>query len=251
MNLTAQYADVKRALAAGQFSEISNQGILALIDLTLLDEQASHDAILALQKTGTAMGVAALCILPKHLSILISPIGVKLATVVNFPSGNEPQSHILTTMEHLITEHKIDEIDYVFPYETYLIGDHQTALESYRECLEFARNRGIIFKVILETGALPSLTTIYRLSRSIIDQGCDFIKTSTGKIVPGATPEAAFAMLKAIKDSGSPCGFKASGGVRHRSQALEYIHLASLILERPVDKTCFRIGASSLIDDLK
>ncbi len=98
---------------------------------------------------------------------------------------------------------------------------------------------------------MPSLEFIYDLSTEIINKGCDFLKTSTGKIAQGATPSAAFAMLKAIKESKTSCGLKVSGGIKQPEQAFIYMALASHLLDRDLDKSWFRIGASSLLDVLE
>jgi deoxyribose-phosphate aldolase len=150
----------------------------------------------------------------------------------------------------IIADYDIDEIDYVFDYKDYLAGDKKRSLVNCEQNYQLCKEHGVKFKVILETGALPSISSIYQLSREVIETGCDFIKTSTGKIKTGATPEATFAMLMAIKDSETDCGLKISGGVRKKSQALEYINLAEKVLNRRVNNQWFRIGASSLIDEL-
>jgi deoxyribose-phosphate aldolase len=80
--------------------------------------------------------------------------------------------------------------------------------------------------------------------------GADVVKTSTGKTSPGATPQAAEAMLEAIRDAGHG-GFKASGGIRTAAQAAECLALADDVMGAGwATPECFRIGASSLVDDL-
>ena len=88
------------------------------------------------------------------------------------------------------------------------------------------------------------------MSSKIISVGCDFLKTSTGKIKQGATPGAAFGMLSAIKTSNQRIGLKVSGGIRTTDDARQYISLAEQVMKRPVDKSWFRIGASSLANEL-
>lgn len=106
-------------------------------------------------------------------------------------------------------------------------------------------------KVILETGALGSSEAIGRASRLAIAAGADFLKTSTGKIAVGATPEAARAMLETIKASGATVGFKASGGIRGFEAAESYLTLAEEIMGAGwTQRDTFRIGASALLDEL-
>lgn len=218
-----------------------------LTDLTLLDAQAGADDIAALTIKGAQHDVAALCILPQHLDLIPTTQPITRATVVNFPTGNEPHPLVLQAIENIATHHQIDEIDYVFPYKAYLAGDSVHALSCCAEAYQQCKQRGLLFKVILETGALPSPEIIYQLSLDVINGGCDFLKTSTGKITTGATLPAATAMLSAIIDSKTTCGIKLSGGIRTIEQALSYMHLAEEMMGIPVDKRWFRFGMSGLL----
>ena len=173
--------------------------------------------------------------------------GATLATVVNFPSGNESHDNVLHSIKDAITLHKADEIDYVFPYQTYLAGDTEIALSNCASAYQQSKQQGAIFKVILETGALPSLDIIYQLSVNIIENGCDFLKTSTGKIATGATLPAAFAMLKAIVDTKIPCGIKLSGGIKTQEQAHQYMRLAQDMTGLKLNKHWFRLGTSTMV----
>lgn len=224
--------------------------IASLIDLTLLDINASasdiHDLVIKAKK----YGVAAVCVFPEHLKYIASEITIKRSTVVNFPGGEQPLPQVLNQLKNIITTHQVDEIDYVFPYQTYLSGHKAEAMGHSREIIQLCKQHHLLVKVILETGALPSSEIIYEMSSDIIKSGCDFLKTSTGKIPQGATLPAVSAILKAILDSQSNCGLKVSGGVKTVEQALAYMKLAEEVLNRPVDKTWFRIGASSLLEKL-
>ena len=222
------------------------QNIAELIDLTLLNPEATVDDIAKLIANGIKYNVAALCILPQHLAIIPSNCTVTRATVVNFPTGHESHDLVLQTIEQIALHDQIDEIDYVFPYEAYLAGDKPYALACSAEAFQRCKHHNLLFKVILETGALPSSDVIYQMSLDIIHAGCDFIKTSTGKIAIGATIPAAVAMLSAILDSKIACGIKLSGGIRTIEQAQSYIQLAENRMSLKVDKRWFRLGASSL-----
>ena len=224
------------------------QKILALIDLTLLDPQATSDDITTLAAKGIQHHVAALCILPQHLDMIPATQSITRATVVNFPTGNEPHAHVLQTIDKIAAHHQVDEVDYVFPYETYLAGNRVDALSCCAEAYQRCKQHGLLFKVILETGALPSTDVIYQLSLDVINGGCDFIKTSTGKIATGATIPAVTAMLSAIIHSKKPCGIKVSGGVRTIDQARAYIRLADEMMGVTVDKHWFRLGTSGLLN---
>jgi deoxyribose-phosphate aldolase len=155
-------------------------------------------------------------------------------------------SEIQHTIENAAQYSYLREIDYVFPYHAYLSGQETQALYDCQQVHQQCIKHNLLFKVILETGALPSLDIIYKLSRQVITIGCDFLKTSTGKIAVGATLPAAFAMLSAIKDSNTSCGIKLSGGIRSLIEAESYTHLAQHVLNRAIDKSWLRFGMSRL-----
>jgi deoxyribose-phosphate aldolase len=223
---------------------------ISLIDLTLLDDNATAQELALLQDKACRYQVAAICVYPDALSEIKPDNVAKRATVVNFPHGQDPLEKTLLDIEQIISQHHPDEIDYVFPWEDYLNGMQTVALTHCQQAQSLCKKNKTSFKIILETGAFPTPESIYQLSSELIDTGCDFLKTSTGKIPTGATPLAAFSMLKAIKDSGSSCGIKVSGGIKEPEQAFLYMNLAYNMLKRDLDKTWFRIGASSLLDNL-
>ncbi len=158
---------------------------------------------------------------------------------------------MLRSIEQITDHHIIHEIDYVFPYPAYLKGDINYALSCCSDVRQRCQEKGLLFKVILETGALPSSDVIYQLSCDVINQGCDFLKTSTGKISQGATISAVSAMLSAIIDQKAPCGIKISGGIKTVEQALNYIRLAENRLKKNVNSDWFRLGISSLLDNIE
>ena len=242
----------ERCIAASKQENfnLSEKDIIPLIDLTLLDSKSTPDEIMHLGNKAMRNNVAAICIFPQHLGFLPPEINIKRATVVNFPTGEEPLQHVLKEIENIATSSIVDEIDYVFPYQSFLAGHQREALAHCKEAYQLCKHHQLIFKVILETGALPSMNTVYDLSSALVNNGCDFLKTSTGKISEGATLPAVFSMLSAIMDNHSPCGVKISGGIKTQEQALSYTRLAQYMLQRKLDSTCFRIGASSLLDVL-
>lgn len=222
---------------------------ISLIDLTLLDENASEQDLILLLNKACRYQVAAICVFPDALS-KTQTNAIKRATVVNFPHGQDLFAKTRQDIEMIISRHCPDEIDYVFPWKSYLEGQTKEALANCQKVQMLCQQNHTTFKVILETGAFPTAKSIYQLSRELIDAGADFLKTSTGKIATGATPLATFSILKAIHDSGSACGIKVSGGIKQPEQAFLYMALASNMLKRELDKSWFRIGASSLLDAL-
>lgn len=227
----------------------TNEEIISLIDLTLLEENATESDIKQLAVKAATHQVAAICVYPHHLPFIAAPT-IKKATVLNFPSGENLQEQVFRELTTILDTQGVDEIDYVFPYRTYLLENKLKALKVCQEIKELVRRKNKTFKVILETGEIKRLETIYELSLKLIEQDCDFLKTSTGKTHTGATLDATFAILRAIKDTKSSCGIKISGGIKTVEQAKEYIALAELVLNKKVNPQWFRIGASSLLDKL-
>lgn len=222
------------------------------LDLTNLDETCTESAVEAL--CVKALGgegvppVAAVCIWPTFVKIAVRRLSgspVKVATVVNFPTGTENVERVVEAAAEAVRD-GADEIDLVMPHEAFLAGDEAAAratIEAVRERLDGEA----LLKVILETGALGSNEAIARASRLAITAGADFIKTSTGKIPISATPQAARIMLDAIHESPRPVGLKPSGGIRTLDDARTYLALAEEAMgaDWPTPEN-FRIGASGL-----
>jgi deoxyribose-phosphate aldolase len=143
-----------------------------------------------------------------------------------------------------------DEIDLVLPYRALLRGEPGVARDvvaGVRDMVDQERT----LKVILETGMLPSPESITEASRLAVEAGADFLKTSTGKTPVSATPEAAAAMLSAIREASRPVGLKVSGGIRTLGDARRYLDLADRAMGAGWAKPqTFRIGASGLYDAL-
>lgn len=226
---------------------------LALLDLTSLNDNDTDAVVVDLcaKAHGDFGKTAAVCVWPRFVKTAVKELkgtGVKIATVVNFPHGG-------TDIEKTVAETKqsiadgADEIDVVLPYKSFMDGDKETA-KALLKATRAACN-GKVLKVIIESGVLAHASLITEASKLSIECGADFIKTSTGKTPVSATLEAANAMLEAIRDSGKPVGFKASGGVRTTEQAIDYMTLADKIMgPKWLSPKTFRFGASGLRDSL-
>jgi deoxyribose-phosphate aldolase len=229
--------------------------IVSLLDLTSLSGSETEDEIkdLCARASGPCGRVAAICVFPRHLPLVRASLAglsleqVELATVVNFPGG---ELDVDGSVREIRTALALGatEVDLVFPYRAFLDGHaEQTGkyLETFRQACP------VRLKVILETGALGSREAIRAASLLAVDRGADFLKTSTGKSLVHATPEAAQTMLEVIAQSGGRVGFKASGGLRTMDDALVYLELADKIMGQDwVSPRTFRFGASSLLDDV-
>lgn len=228
---------------------ITNESLIHCIDLTLLSLDCSTKSLIQLNQLANQHSVAALCVYPNDLAHLKAENETRLATVVNFPHGNEEVSTCLNKVDQALS-YGVQEIDYVVPYSLYISGKKKQALEHANQVISYCQKHQLQVKVILESGAFQDLTFLYELARELIEMNVDFLKTSTGKIDHGASPSAAITLLSAIKDSEKNCGIKISGGVKTPEQARSYAYLAQLMLDKPISSLWFRIGASSLLDDL-
>ncbi|MEO7052387.1 MAG: deoxyribose-phosphate aldolase [Rhodanobacter sp.] len=228
--------------------------LLSLLDLTSLGENDTVAQIEALCVSATAAAClpAALCVYPEHVTTVrrcLRGNAVRVATVVNFPDGgSDPVRAERETRRALGAG--ADEIDLVLPYRALLDGDADCARTVVRACRAVCTD-GAQLKLILETGVLGTPELIRAACAIGIEEGVDFLKTSTGKVPVNATAEAATLMLDAIAAAGGRCGFKAAGGIRTLEDAAVYLELAEARLGKDwCDATHFRIGASALFGAL-
>jgi deoxyribose-phosphate aldolase len=110
-------------------------------------------------------------------------------------------------------------------------------------------------KVILETGELVTLDNVRLASDIAMEAGADFIKTSTGKVSPAATPPVVLVMLEAIRDyykkTGKKIGMKPAGGISKSKLAIQYLVMVKETLGLDwLNADLFRFGASSLANDV-
>ena len=232
-------------------AELARRAI-ALLDLTDLTDDCTPAAIESLCERAARYGTAAVCVWPDfvaHSSAALAGSGVRIATVVDFPSGNERPFAVGLVTERALAD-GAHEIDVVLPFEAFAAGDRDrpsAMLERVRRITE----GNALMKVILETGELADLDLVEQAARFAIAHGADFIKTSTGKSPVSATLPAAERMLEVIAASGRPVGIKPSGGISTADAAGEYIALAERIMgDGWVRPATFRFGASGLLNAL-
>nr|WP_129730761.1 deoxyribose-phosphate aldolase [Parabacteroides goldsteinii] len=201
--------------------------------------------------------VAAICTYPLFVETVkqaLAAQNVKIASVAaGFPSSQ-------TFIEVKIAETAMavmsgaDEIDVVMNLGYFMEENYEEIAEELQEIKESCREAKL--KVILETGALATAANIQKASILAIYSGADFIKTSTGKGYPGATPEAVYTMCKVLKTyhsiAGRRVGIKISGGVRTAEDAVKYYTIVKEVLGNEwLNNELFRIGASSLVEDIE
>ncbi len=200
--------------------------------------------------------VAAVCVYPDLVEVAKGELEgstVKVASVATaFPSGRAPLAVKLSDVRRAVAA-GADEIDMVIDRGAFLSGRYRQVFDEIVATKEAASSAHL--KVILETGELETYDNVRRASDLAMAAGADFIKTSTGKVQPAATPPVTLAMLEAIRDfwfeTGRKVGMKPAGGIRTSKQALHYLVLVKETLGGDwLTPDLFRFGASSLVNDL-
>jgi len=200
--------------------------------------------------------VAAVCVYPDLVGVARSAVagsGVLVASVATaFPSGRASLGVKLADVRDAVAA-GADEVDMVIDRGAFLAGRYGQVYEEIRQVREACG--GAHLKVILETGELATLDNVSRTSWLAMLAGADFIKTSTGKVSPAATPPVTLVMLAAARDyasaTGRLVGVKVAGGVRTAKDAIRYLVLVRESAgPRWLTPALFRIGASSLLNDL-
>ena len=230
------------------------------IDLTTLNTTDSDESVMRFTEKVNRFddefpdlkNVAAICVYPNFAQVVKDTLeveGINIACV----SGGFPSSQTFTEVKIAETAMALadgaDEIDIVIPVGAFLSGDYETMCEEIMELKETCKEHHL--KVILETGALKTASNIKKASILSMYSGADFIKTSTGKQQPAATPEAAYVMCQAIKEyyeqTGNKVGFKPAGGINTVNDALIYYTIVKEVLGKEwLSKELFRLGTSRL-----
>lgn len=260
--ITKVISGLNKHAIAGLSREESLKLILSCLDLTTLEGSDHDEKVVDLcnkakgyQKMGLP-NVAAVCVYPNFARLVrknLDGSGVNTACVAGaFPSGQSSLQIRLDEVKYAVGE-GAQEIDMVISRGRFLLGDYDFITEEVSRTKEACGDAHL--KVILETGEIGSLENIRKASDLAISAGADFIKTSTGKIQPAATPEAVWVMLEAIRDhyknTGIKIGLKPAGGIAEPDQAIMYAHLVHHLLDKDwLNNKLFRIGASRLADNI-
>lgn len=234
--------------------------LMGSVELTTLKTTDSDESVLAFTEKVNQFDeaypdlphVATICVYPKFARIVSETLeidGVEIACV----SGSFPSSQSLIEVKTVETSLAIKdgatEIDIVLPVGTFLSGDYETVCDEIHQQKEACGDHAM--KVILETGCLKTAKNIKIASILSMYSGADYIKTSTGKLEPAATPEAAYVMCQAIKEyyeqTGIQIGFKPAGGLNSVMDALIYYTIVKEVLgEKWLTNKWFRMGTSRL-----
>lgn len=234
------------------------------IDLTTLKSTDSDKSVmdftnkvnLFVDKYPDLKNVAAICVYPNFAEIVNDTLeadDVNIACVSGgFPSSQTFQE-VKVAETAMALKDGADEIDIVIPVGKFLSGDYEGMCDEIEELKDVCGDKHL--KVILETGLLGGASNIKKASILSMYSGADFIKTSTGKENPAATPEAAYVMCQAIKEyyklTGRKIGFKPAGGINCVKDALVYYTIVKNVLgEEWLSNDFFRLGTSRLANML-
>ncbi len=237
---------------------------IRMMDLTTLEGKDTPGKVRAmcvkamhpLPGDPTIPPVAAVCVYPtlvRDAKEALAGSTVRVASVATgFPSG-QTFRELKVTETRLAVEAGADEVDMVIDRNAFLAGDFQAVFDEIVEVREAAGPAHL--KVILETGELETYDNVRRAAVLAMAAGADFIKTSTGKVVPAATLPVTLVMLEAIRDfearTGRAVGMKPAGGIRTAKDAIAYlVVLYETLGPRWMTPERFRFGASSLLNDV-
>lgn len=261
VEMDAFIQEAKEWAAANKEDKELLKNILNLIDLTTLEGTDTPNKVTELCQKALSIPeeynglptVAAICVYPYLVATAqkeISNSTLGLASVATgFPSGQT-----FLAVKEMETSKAIEagatEIDMVISRGAFLSGNYHHVFEEIIAIQELCSSKARL-KVILETGELETLENIRLASDLAITAQADFIKTSTGKVSQGASLEAIYVMLTAIKDNftatNRKVGIKPSGGISTPEVALQYYKLVELVVGKEwLTNTLFRFGASSL-----
>jgi deoxyribose-phosphate aldolase len=236
---------------------------ISMIDLTTLEGMDTPGKVRALCAKAVRPdptdplipSVAAVCVYADLVHIAREAVGDRVhvaAVATAFPSGRASLDVKLRDTADAI-QAGADEIDMVIDRGAFLSGDFEQIFDEIIAVKQACGSAHL--KVILETGELRTLDNVRRASWLAMLAGADFIKTSTGKVTPAATPPVTLVMLEAVRDyfdrTGVRVGVKAAGGIRTSKDAIKYLVLVNETVGRDwLTPNLFRFGASTLLNDL-
>lgn len=236
------------------------KALFSFIDLTTLNSTDNDESVMKFTEKvnrfdsefADLKNVAAICVYPNFAQVVKDTLEVENVNIACV-SGGFPSSQTFIEVKIAETAMAImegaDEIDIVISVGQFLNENYEEMCDEIEELKNTCKDKHL--KVILETGALQTSSNIKKASILSMYSGADFIKTSTGKQQPAATPEAALVMCQAIKEyydiTGNKIGFKPAGGINTVNDALIYYTIVKEILgEEWLTNKLFRIGTSRL-----
>jgi deoxyribose-phosphate aldolase len=238
--------------------------LLNSVELTTLKTTDSEDSVLKFVEKVNKFDdvypelghVATICVYPCFAKICHDTLendDVEIACVAACFPSSQSFLEVKIAETALALKDGATEIDIVQPVGKFLVGDYEGVADEISELKAVCGDKKM--KVILETGCLKSAADIKKASILAMYAGADYIKTSTGKLEPAATPEAAFVMCQAIKEyyekTGIQIGFKPAGGMKTVEDTLKYYTIVKEVLgERWLTNQWLRLGTSSVANKL-
>ena len=261
--------DAVRKIIAEKVPENDNMDVkrflFGSIELTTLKTTDSDTSVLAFTERVNDFDneypdlphVATICVYPcfaKTVAESLEVDGVEIACDSCSLPSSQARIEVKVAETSLAVADGATEIDIVMPVGKFLSGDYEGVCDDIAE-LKAACGEDVAMKVILETGALKTASNIKKASILSMYAGADYIKTSTGKLEPAATPEAAYVMCQAIKEyydkTGIQIGFKPAGGINSVMDALIYYTIVKEVLgEKWLTNKWLRLGTSRLANML-
>ena len=236
---------------------------ISMVDLTTLEGADTPGKVRAISAKAlhpdptdlSTPSVAAVCVYGDLVYAAREVVGNRIhvaAVATAFPSGRASLSVKLADTKDAVAA-GADEIDMVIDRGAFLTGNYAKVFEEIVAIKEVCGNAHL--KVILETGELKTLDNVRKASWLAMKAGADFIKTSTGKVVPAATLPVTLVMLEAVRDfhqeTGTKIGVKAAGGIKTSKDAIKYLVLVNeTVGDAWLTPDLFRFGASTLLNDL-
>ena len=226
--------------------------ILELVDLTLLDRDASEGDLASLCRVANEQGTAAICVFPEHAKLVRGHLEeeVSLAVVAGgFPEGTESPADISLAIAEAVS-YGADEIDCVLePRDS---GDFPGQEELAKLIAMREASSGLILKVIVESPMLGE-RQLRAVARMVLSAGADFVKSCSGKRGHCSDEHAEIladeVSRHCLSFEGAP-GIKLSGGISRREDAERLVGLVMSRDESISGAGRLRIGASSLVDDI-
>ncbi len=270
-DVNARIEDLKSRLDAFSTPEVY-RNCFSMMDLTTLKSNDTPSSVKAfVERLQAFTGAfpawplpASVCVYPNFAGVASAARGT-LPFHVTTVAGCFPSSQSFLSVKEAEVRQAVrdgaDEIDIVLALNAFLDGDWDRAgaeIACLRKAVDeegAAAGRPITLKVILETGLLGSVESIARASFLAMENGADFIKTSTGKVEVNATPQAAWVMCSCIaayaRRTGRKVGFKPAGGMSVAADAVLYYAIAATLLgEEWLNAGRLRFGVSRLANHL-
>lgn len=237
---------------------------LSMLDLTTLKPTDTYTSVRKLvEKVNLAKKAfpeyplpASICVYPNFAQTIkenLKAEGVHVTVVAGCFPASQSFKEVKVLESGMAVEKGADEVDIVLALNSFLDRDLNYCSEEIKAIRKVVGDK--ILKVILETGALADEGRIREASFLAMESGADFIKTSTGKTEPAATPFAAMIMCDCIrqyyKDTGRKVGFKPAGGISVAKDAVVYYGIVSTVLGNDwLNPSLMRLGASRVANSI-